>query len=329
MQTKIGYIISRTKSSVCNFKKDPVGNLGFLIPITICLTSFISGIITYIIFIVRGGYLSQVGLIKESGVDGIFDGFTSGTVEMMRSGITAKIILILVIAELIVMLISYFKSRGKRMRIAMIVDLAILVIMIALSNVIFWMAVGKLVLLDEQIYLFLMLFEGITIKLKAIFITYAVVLLVSVICFIVFSLITNECRWMFGYTAFSVLIINTVVPLFFWLLQNVIPLVGAIFVIVVGFLVIKFIFSIFADHPENIEGMKLELRRAKERSSNYKASADANLREARNGLNLIFSAETKREWARDDMKKAEYEDKEIRHLEKEIERLESKFGKQD
>lgn len=150
MITKIRSIFDRTKASISTFTSNPISNLGFLIPIAIFITSFISGIVSYVIFIVQGGYNEQVGLIKRSGIDGIFDGFTSGTVNMFWSGITAKIIFGLVGAEFIVILISYFKNRGKRMRIAMIINLAVFAIMIALSTVIFWIAVGELFFLMSR-----------------------------------------------------------------------------------------------------------------------------------------------------------------------------------
>ena len=118
MVQKVKGLISRTGESIKGFSSDPINNLGFLIPMAICLTSIISGIVTYIMFIVNGGYSSQVGSIKENGLDGISEGFTSGTTGMMVSGNVGKILLALVVAELIVMLINYFKNRGKGMRIA-------------------------------------------------------------------------------------------------------------------------------------------------------------------------------------------------------------------
>ena len=215
------------------------------------------------------------------------------------------------------------------MRIAMIVDLVVMGVVIALSTVVFWIAVGELVFSEEQLYQALGKFEGVTINLRAILIAYVAVTLVSAICFIVFTLITAECRWMVGYTALSLVFANIVMPLFFLILQNIIPIIDWLLVIVVGILVVKFIISMSSDHPEDIKWKKEELARAKERSSNYKASAEQNFKEAREGLNLVFSAETKCEWGRDDLKKAEYEGKEIRRLEEDIDRLESKFGKQD
>ena len=238
MVQKVKGLISRTGESIKGFSSDPINNLGFLIPMAICLTSIVTGIVTYIMFIVNGGYSSQVGSIKENGLDGISEGFTSGTTGMMVPGIVGKILLALVVAELIVMLINYFKNRGKGMRIAMIVDLVVMGVVIALSTVVFRIAVGELVFSEEQLYQALGKFEGVTINLRAILIAYVAVTLVSVICFIVFTLITAECRWMVGYTALSLVFANIVMPLFFLILQNIIPLVsGAVALVVIGALI--------------------------------------------------------------------------------------------
>lgn len=182
--------------------------------------------------------LRRLVQLKKTGLDGISEGFTSGTTGMMVPGIVGKILLALVVAELIVMLINYFKNRGKGMRIAMIVDLVVMGVVIALSTVVFWIAVGKLVFSEEQLYQALGKFEGVTINLRAILIAYVAVTLVSVICFIVFMLITAECRWMVGYTALSLVFANIVMPLFFLILQNIIPLVsGAVALVVIGALI--------------------------------------------------------------------------------------------
>ena len=196
MVQKVKGLISRTGESIKGFSSDPINNLGFLIPMAICLTS-------------------------------------------IGTGIVGKILLALVVAELIVMLINYFKNRGKGMRIAMIVDLVVMGVVIALSTVVFWIAVGKLVFSEEQLYQAIGKFEGVTINLRAILIAYVAVTLVSVICFIVFTLITAECRWMVGYTALSLVFANIVMPLFFLILQNIIPLVsGAVALVVIGALIL-------------------------------------------------------------------------------------------
>lgn len=58
MVQKVKGLISRTGESIKGFSSDPINNLGFLIPMAICLTSIVTGIVTYIMFIVNGGYSS-------------------------------------------------------------------------------------------------------------------------------------------------------------------------------------------------------------------------------------------------------------------------------
>lgn len=60
MVQKVRGLISRTGESIKGFSSDPINNLGFLIPMAICLTSIVTGIVTYIMFIVNGGYSSRL-----------------------------------------------------------------------------------------------------------------------------------------------------------------------------------------------------------------------------------------------------------------------------
>ena len=53
MIAKVKDLVSRTGESIKGFGEDPINNLGFLIPMAICLTSIISGIVAYIMFIVN------------------------------------------------------------------------------------------------------------------------------------------------------------------------------------------------------------------------------------------------------------------------------------
>ncbi len=77
-------------------------------------------------------------------------------------------------------------------------------------------------------------------------------------------------------------------PLVFLFIQNIIPIVGWILVLVIGFSVVKFFISMNSDHPEDIKWKKEELARAKERSRDYKASAEQHFKDARDGLNIFF-----------------------------------------
>lgn len=128
-------IFERTKESVRDFTSDPINNLGYLIPILIGVITFISGVISYIKFIVEGGYVNQVNVTKEFGLfSGYDEKFTSGTTGMITAGIVGKVILILICIEFILLLINYFRTSGKAKRIIMVVDLIVIGIQIVLTT---------------------------------------------------------------------------------------------------------------------------------------------------------------------------------------------------
>lgn len=244
MFDKVKSISERAVYSVKTFKEDPISNLAYLLVIAMALTAIISGVVSYIMFAAQGGYSQQIELLKNSGLDGISAGFTNGTVGLITSGITSKIMCGLVLAEFVVMMVCFFKNNSKVKRIIMIVDLVLCAIVIALATVVFWIAVGELVITEQDAYKYFGAFDGMTINLRAILITYLVVAAISLITYLVLIFTTRECRWMIGYTALALLFASIAVPLFFLVLENIIPLVtGAIAIVVIG-VVIFFVFKI-------------------------------------------------------------------------------------
>lgn len=239
-------IFERTKESVRDFTSDPINNLGYLIPILIGAITFISGVISYIKFIVNGGYVNQVNATKEFGLfSGYDEKFTSGTAGMITAGIVGKIILTLICIEFVLLLINYFRTSGKAKRIIMVVDLIVMGIQIVLTTAVFWIAIGNLVVSEEAAYEALKPFEGISINPKAILITYAVVTLASLICFLILMLITKDCRWMIGYSTISLAVAYIGLPLVFLFLQNIIPLATGAIALAIIALVIFLGFKIF------------------------------------------------------------------------------------
>ena len=114
MRRKIKSIFRKTKESIINFTASPISNLGFLIPIMIGSIAFISGVVTYIMFIKNGGYVTQVDIFKEYGLyDGVGQTFTTGTTGLIVTGVVGRIICGLVIVEFIIMMIKYFQKSGK------------------------------------------------------------------------------------------------------------------------------------------------------------------------------------------------------------------------
>ena len=136
MISRIKDLATRTVEAVKNFTNHQVENLGFLIPMAICLTSIVSAVVSYIIFIVQGGYTSQIDLSRQYKLDGILMGFTFGNSHLLISDIVPKIILVLFAAEIIILLIAYFIEVKRAKRIVMIVDLVIIGILVLLPIVI-------------------------------------------------------------------------------------------------------------------------------------------------------------------------------------------------
>ena len=236
---KIKEIAERTVDSIKNFTKNPIENLGLLIPFTMILVSFISAFIGYIFFIVHDGYSNQISSIKELGFDGIDQVFSSGSSRSLISGNIPKILGILFLIQMVVMLISYFRNAGKTKIIIMAIDLVILAMVIALFPIV----AGSLFMAPEQFINAFIPFEGITIDLKKVLITYAVFAGSSFIVFLILILI-SKCRWMLGYALRSLIMDFIIMPLGVLLLENIIPLATMIgFVAVVGG-VILFIFKV-------------------------------------------------------------------------------------
>lgn len=329
MGKKIKSVYGRTKEAIMHFKDDLINNLGFLIPIAMCLIVFISGVVTYIMFIANGGYAAQVAIIDENGlIDGVEKAFTTGTVGLILSGIVGKIIIGSIIVEFIILLVDYFKTSGKAKTIIMVIDLVLLMIQISFTAIIIRNVIDKINISWEEAYEYLSTLNNLTINHKAIFVTYVVLCLISLVTFIVLILITKECRSMVGCTFSSLIFATVVVPLVFLLIENILPIVSIIVVMVICIVVYKIV-KFFLIGPGAIARKKIQLETAQQRSSEYKASAEANFKSARDGLNLFVSAETKRKWAGEDLEKASEEDKYARKLQEDIDMLEDLVKKKD
>ncbi|MCR4846362.1 MAG: hypothetical protein K5865_06465 [Eubacterium sp.] len=79
-----------------------------LIPILMLTTVLITFIYSFVSFIISGGYQTQIGMIKELGI--CDQCFTSGTVPIMFNVVTISIIGVLLLAEIILCSIDFFKN---------------------------------------------------------------------------------------------------------------------------------------------------------------------------------------------------------------------------
>lgn len=231
----------RTIDSIKDFNKNHINNFGFLIPIAMSLTSIISAVVGYIIFIAKGGYSTQFLHIKQSGIDGITKSFTTGTSGFLTGGIVLKIVFFLFLAQLVVMLIAYFRESEKAKKILMIIDLSLFAIVIIASVVIFLIANGSIEAYQNQLVL----------NIKTIKTIYCILALLALVIFIVLVLI-SKCRWMLGYSVLCLALNFIVMPLIMLLIENIIPLVLGIIVLVFIAGMIYLIFKVILS--ENSEG---------------------------------------------------------------------------
>lgn len=239
---KVKELSEKIVDSIKNFTNSPVESLGLLIPATMVIITVVSGLVGYIRFIVQGGYLNQVNLIKELGIGGILKGFTTGSSGILMSGSVAKVIWILFLIQMIVMLISYFLSAGKIKRIIMIVDLVVIGLLIIALFFVFPYEVGLLVFSEEQLISFYALFGEANLDFEVIRMTYAIVSIVPALVFLILIVI-SDCRWMLGYGVFNILANFIAMPLIVLVLENIIPLslAGIVLLVVI---VIFYIFSL-------------------------------------------------------------------------------------
>lgn len=324
-------VYEKTKTAIKEFKNNPVHNLAILFPVLMSLFMIICGTVLYIMFIVKGGYPAQIQSFRDNGWwEDAKSGFSAGRLEELYNGIFGKIAGYMVLANIVIIMINYFKVNGKVKRILMIIDY----VAIALVTVIFLMFLFQMGIYYDRNYItderFFVVF-GIAVKYTIARNIFLATALGSVGGFILLPLITKACRWMVGYMGLGVLTSFALIPLFFWVLQNILPLLGSvafIALIIVGiWIMFKIMSALCTDHPEDIEFKQLELRRTRDRADHYRASADGYFKSANEGLNILTSAEDKRKIGRDELKKASAEDKYAKKLQEDIDRLKNKFDK--
>ena len=324
-------VYEKTKMAIKEFKNNPVHNLAILLPVFMSLFMLICGAVLYITFIAKGGYPAQIQSFRDNGWwEGAKAGFSAGRLGELYNGIFGKIVGYMVVTNIVIIMINYFKVNGKVKRILMIIDyVAIALVIVSFLMFLFQMGIyyDRNYITDERFFVVF----GIAVKYTIARNIFLATALGSIGGFILLPLITKACRWMVGYMGLGVLTSFALIPLFFWVLQNILPLLGSvafIALIIVGiWIMVRIMSALGTDHPEDIEFKQIELKKSRERANDYRASADGYFKSANEGLNILTSAEDKRKIGRDELKKASAEDKYAKKLQEDIDRLKNKFDK--
>lgn len=230
-----------TLSSIKNIKERPLESLAQLFPVSMVCTSAVGFIVAIVMFIVEGGFSNQIrAAIKGDFFGGISEGFTSGTTLILTSGVVSKIISVFLLAEIIVLVILYFKTESKVKKIVAGICLGIGGVLFGFAG--FFLAVGFGVISSEkaEIILLNMLSNLDSMQIDVIVNGLKIIALIGVVLLIVFTVLmfTSQNRWIIKNTVIAILISYIILPLVLLLIENLIPMfIGLIaIVIIVGIL---------------------------------------------------------------------------------------------
>ncbi len=235
---------NETADSVMNFKQHPLSSIEQLIPVIIVLISSIAFVVSLIEFTINSGYTSQIEIIKSGLGDGFMDSFTIGTVKSLWNGIASHIILSLLAVEFIVLFISYISSENKGKKISFI-TLSISGIIITVLSGLFWLVCLEKINFSEELKN--KIYEKLntigTQKIMHMLTTAEITFIIGIILVLiaVALVIISKHAWVLGHSAVALVISYVVFPLLLWIIENAIPLLIAIALIIGVVLVGKII----------------------------------------------------------------------------------------
>ena len=225
-----------TIDSIKSFKEQPLNSLGQILPVGMVSTSLIGFLVAIIKFVLNGGFSKQISEIDRDFVNGISKGFTYGTSEILTSGIVSKTISIMLIVELFVLVVSYLKTETKAKKVIVCTCFVIDIILFGMVDLILLIGFGKINLSKEtemKILDFLSIFEGV--KKATVLNGLKIIVAMGIVAFILFIVLMflSKHRWMIKNSAVALLISYVIIPLVLLLIENIIPMILGIVVVVI------------------------------------------------------------------------------------------------
>lgn len=236
--------IEETVTSVKLLKEQPLHSLGQILPVAMILLSILGFLIALIKFITQGGFSSQLSSLNNDFFQGVIEGFSLGTVNILTSGIIPSLILSIAIGEIIIIIISYFRTENRNKRILVGACSGIAVFFIGTAGFILAVGFGKLRLSEAmtlKIYEFVSIFNGIPSSLFIMILN--ILTFVGLVCLAVSAVlvIRSEHKWMFKNTATALFVNFICLPLVLLILENIIPMsISLIALVVLGGLLLLF-----------------------------------------------------------------------------------------
>lgn len=230
--------VEATTASIKFFNEHTLNSLGQIIPVGMVVASIVGFIVAIIKFIIAGGFSNQITSLKGDFFRGISEGLTYGTASVLTSGIVSTIISILLFAELLVLIISYYKTENKAKKIVASICLGIGTVLFGVAGFILAVVFGVINLSEQmeiKIVEMLTVFDGMQTStiVNGLKIT-AIIGVVALIVFVILMLV-SEYKWMIINTAIALLLSYVILPLVLLLVENIIPMiVGVVAIVVIG-----------------------------------------------------------------------------------------------
>lgn len=230
--------VEATTASTEFFNEQPLNSLGQIIPVGMVVASIVGFIVAIIKFIIAGGFSNQITSLKGDFFRGISEGLTDGTASVLTSGIVSTIISILLFAELLVLIISYYKTENKAKKIVASICLGIGTVLFGVAGFILAVVFGVINLSEQmeiKIVEMLTVFDGMQTStiVNGLKIT-AIIGVVALIVFVILMLV-SEYKWMIINTAIALLLSYVILPLVLLLVENIIPMIaGVVAIVVIG-----------------------------------------------------------------------------------------------
>ena len=203
--------VGRTVHSIKNFKTNPLDSMGQMIPIIIVLINFVVFIVAYINFIVSGTYMTQTDLIIDKGR--LREAFSCGTLNYFIGKINLIIVGVLVLVDYVIMMIVFVKREAKLKRIFALTDMIVMGISLLL----------------------------IPLTIKSGNAIFGLIFGIALAGFIILVMYLEN-KWFVRDWAVALGIAYVVLPVILLFLENIVPLVAGVVMILLGALMIALIF---------------------------------------------------------------------------------------
>lgn len=230
--------VNDTKKSILQFKEAPLNSMGQILPVAMMCTSLIGVIIAWILFITNGGYSEQLAKLNGDFLNGISEGFTVGTTNILTSGYIPIIISVFAVTEMIVLFVSYIKTESKVKKIIASICFSVSGLVVGITVVVLGIAFGVFKLsYDIEMKIAAMISKSSGTMNVSMVMCFKIIGIIGVVALIVFTILmlVSQHRWMIKDTILALMVSYLVFPGLLLFLENVIPMiVGSVSIIFIG-----------------------------------------------------------------------------------------------